>query len=163
MRMLRTASLGALIALCLASPGVAADPSTAAFERLKSLVGTWTAEGGEVVTYALTGRGSAVVEMFERDGGGMGSVYHMDGDALRVTHYCGAGNQPRMRGSSYDPKKGVLEFFDFVDITNLSAPDAYHTREISIVFKDENHIRLSFNGMEDGKEFPVVYELTRRN
>ncbi len=86
----------------------------------------------------------------------------MDGDELRLTHYCGAGNQPRLRASSYDPKKGVLEFFDFVDITNLSEPDAYYTREITIVFKDEDRVQITFTGLDHGEEAPAVYSLIRK-
>ena len=147
----------------VASLRAEADHPRAAFERLKSLVGTWAVEGSDSeVTYVLTGRGTAVMEMFRRESGGMASVYHMDGNELRLTHYCGAGNQPRLRANSYDPKKGVLEFLDFVDITNLSAPDAYYTREITVVFKDEGHVEITFTGLDHGEEVPAVYSLIRK-
>jgi hypothetical protein len=130
----------------------------AAFDRLKGLVGTWQVEERDTeVSYSLTGNGSALVEVFGR----MASVYHMDGQDLRVTHYCGADNQPRMKAVSYDPAKGTLSF-DFLDITNLSAPDAYHTRQIEIVFEDEDHIEIRFNGIEAGEEVPVTRTLRRK-
>ena len=164
MRKTRKAGFLFLVVFCAgASMSAAADHPGAAFERLKSLVGTWAVEGSDSeVTYALTGRGTAVMEMFQRETGGMASVYHMDGNELRLTHYCGAGNQPRLRASSYDPNKGVLEFLDFVDITNLSEPDAYYTREITIVFKDEDHVQITFTGLDHGEEAPAVYSLIRK-
>jgi hypothetical protein len=134
----------------------------AAFARLKTLVGTWDVEGGnsERVDYYLTGKDSALVERFG-GGRGMATVYHMDGDDIMLTHYCSAKNQPRMRSSRYDAENGILKF-DFVDVTNLSKPTAYHTRELEIVFQDEDHIQLKFNGLHEGEEVPVTQSLTRR-
>lgn len=137
----------------------------AAFAQLKRLEGIWDEtpwdEGGygRVVQYHLTGRGSALIEEFVGDPP-MTSVYHLDGDDLRLTHYCNAGNQPRMIAAAY--KNNTLEF-DFVDVTNLSAPNAYHTRTLDIVFHDENHVDLVFVGLKDGKEVPGTVSLTRRS
>jgi hypothetical protein len=131
----------------------------AAFERLKSLVGTWqiVGESGGEVTYFLTGGDAALVERFDR----MSSVYHMDGSDLRVTHYCGARNQPRMKAASYDSEKGLLRF-DFVDVTNLSAPDAYYTREIQFRFLDADNVEVRFSGLEKGEEKPATVRLRRK-
>ena len=87
----------------------------AAFARLKALAGTWKVQlggdhrGGQsqgnqekhdgspaTVTFGLTGAGSTVVEtQFPGKGHEMISMYHLDGEDLRMTHYCAAGNQPR--------------------------------------------------------------------
>ncbi len=90
----------------------------------------------------------------------MTSVYHMDNGALRLTHYCNAGNQPRMKAAAYDPSTGRIKF-DFIDITNLPEPTAYHTRELEIVIQDLDHIELRFNGRKDGMAIPSVLSLTR--
>lgn len=131
----------------------------AAFERLKSLVGTWEYErDGErrEVVYSLTADGSALIERFTN----MSSVYHLDGSDLRVTHYCGAKNQPRMKAYAYDPEKGVVSF-DFVDVTNVAKPDDYHTREVRITFFNENHAEVYFNGLDNGEPVPVTIDLWR--
>ena len=142
-----------------AAPPDQKDTFESAFERLKGLAGTWQkADGDDEVRYYLTGSGSAVVEVFENS---MSSVYHMDGDDLLVTHYCGANNQPRMKAVDYDPESGTLKF-DFVDVTNVADPDEYYTREVEIVFQDESHVEVRFNGLRAGQEFPVVQPLRRK-
>ena len=55
----------------------------------------------------------------------MVSMIHLDGpNRLLMTHYCGAGNQPRMQASVSPDGKTIT--FNYVDATNLSAPDAGH-------------------------------------
>jgi len=142
-----------------AAPPDQKDTFEAAFERLKGLAGTWESTKNDAeVRYYLTGNSSAVVEVFKNS---TSSVYHMDGDDLLVTHYCGANNQPRMKAVDYDPERGTLKF-DFVDVTNVADPDEYYTREVEIVFQDESHVEVHFNGIEKGHELPVVQPLRRR-
>ena len=132
----------------------------AAFERLKRLEGVWEeAEYGRIVEYHLTGKGSALIEEFVGDPP-MASVYHLDGEDLRLTHYCNAGNQPRMKAAHYD---GSLLRFAFEDVTNLSAPNAYHTRTLDIDFQDDDRVVLSFVGLKDGREIATTHTLTRRS
>lgn len=136
------------------------DTLQAAFARLKRLEGLWDeAEYGRVIEYRLTGEGSALIEEFIGDPP-MTTVYHLDGDDLRLTHYCNAGNQPRMKAAAY--RDGRLKF-DFVDVTNLSSPTAYHTRTLDIVFQDEDHVVLNFVGLKNGKEIATTHSLTRKH
>ena len=135
------------------------DALQAAFARLKRLEGSWDeAEYGRVVEYRLTGEGSALIEEFTGDPP-MTTVYHLDGDDLRLTHYCNAGNQPRMKAAVY--QDNTLKF-DFVDVTNLSSPTAYHTRTLDVFFRDEDHVVLNFVGVKDGREIATTHSLTRR-
>lgn len=84
-------------ALGLACVCLAEGDAAKAFEKLKSLVGSWTSDAGKV-EYKLTGAGTALVEtQFPGEPHEMVSVYHLDGDKLVMTHYCAAGNQPRMK------------------------------------------------------------------
>ena len=132
-----------------------------AFEQLKALVGEWDIKDSPSrVTSHLTGNGTTLVEEF-RGRRGMASVYHMDNGNLMLTHYCSAGNQPRMRAVAYDPAEGSVKF-DFIDVTNLSGPSAYHTRELEILFQDKDHIQLRFIGQEEGEEIAVAHSLVRQ-
>ena len=123
-----------VMALMLASPMMVASAgeigSRAAFERLKVLVGTWDAtEKGhpgfsDAVTYAMTGRGSVLMEHFQAPTTAMGhmlTAYHLEVDRLVLTHFCGAGNQPRMRVKAFDDG-GRHIAFEMSDITNLASP-----------------------------------------
>ena len=149
--------------------GDQANDFESAFSRMKQLVGTWEGYGGKegdrkvFFKYRLTGRQSALVEEYFSSRGaeaGMITVYHMDGQDLRLTHYCSARNQPRMKASSYDPQEGVVHF-QFVDVTNLSEPNAYFTREVVLTWKDRDSIQIGFTGLYDGNEEKMVYTLTR--
>jgi len=73
----------------------------------------------------------------------MTSVYHLDGADLRMTHYCAAKNQPRLRASRIDNARGVLDF-SFVDATNLASPDAAHVYGLEMRFLSADHITLTF-------------------
>lgn len=142
-----------------------------AFERMKELVGRWEGyrHGNEdrkvSFTYRLTGGKAALVEDYYGSGtpgteSGMSTVYHMDGAELRLTHYCGARNQPRMKASSYDAQKGVVHF-NFVDVTNLSEPDAYFTREVILSWTGSDSLQIEFKGFDHGKPSDSAYTLAR--
>ena len=128
------------------------------FERLKRLVGTWTStvDGrSSTATYKLTGGGRVLVE----DMGGMMTTYHLDGDRLVLTHFCGAGNQPRMRARKADDRQMSFEMFD---ITNLTSPKSYHSTHLDIVFVSEDRVDLAYRGSTDGRVSTQVFQLTRR-
>ena len=129
--MLRFATL--LLAASLAGSSALPDAATAArgFERLKQLAGSWTATGadGQVshLTYEVIAAGSALTERCEMTHDGhpctMLTVYHLDGARLLLTHYCMAGNQPRMEARSVSDAE--IDF-EMVDATGLDTPDEGH-------------------------------------
>src|SRR5215469_7558816 len=123
-------ALLAVVSLALTSLRAADENVGArALDQLKTLVGNWegtfewtgarTAAGPMNASYFVTGNGSAVVEnLIVENAPMMTSVYHLDGSDLRMTHFCAAQNQPRLKASRIDLAKGIIEF-GFVDITNL--------------------------------------------
>src|SRR5713226_1230416 len=127
----RTAFL-ALSCLALARLSEAEESNAArALEQLKLLAGDWegtaewtgarTSTGPMNAAYYVTGNGSALVENLIAEGAPvMTSVYHLDRPDLRVTHCCGAQNQPRLKAGRIDLDHGMIDF-GFVDITNLRA------------------------------------------
>ena len=112
-------------------------------------------------TYSETGNGSAVVENLAVDGvPSMTSVYHLDGGDLRMTHYCAAQNQPRLKARQIDLAKGVLDF-DFVDATNLRSPDAPHVYGLEMRLLNADHITLAFLFEGSGKRSKELIDLKR--
>jgi hypothetical protein len=155
-----------------ASVNAAASDASEAFARLRLLQGTWrgTSTWGEgahaktkqiTATYRLTGNGSAVIEeLTGPEQPSMSSAYHLDNGDLRMTHYCAAENQPRMKAASIDLAKNVIRF-DFVDITNLRAPDAAHVHGLTMRLVDKDHLELTFAVLNKGKENFEHISLTR--
>jgi hypothetical protein len=112
-----------LALLTLATPALAQAPAVdgkAAFERLKSLAGTWEGKAGHAqpseaatVTYRVASGGSVVEEtLFPGTPHEMISMYHLVDGQLVLTHYCSMGNQPRMRldGRASTPERLVFAF-----------------------------------------------------
>lgn len=159
---------------CLSLVGVVRaqeQPFPASFERLRALVGEWkgtfewsgarSGSGRMDATYYLTGNGSAVLENLITDAiPVMTTVYHTDGVDLRLTHFCAAQNQPRLKASRIDEEQGVMEF-SFVDITNLRQPNAPHVDELEVRFLEADRIRLTFGFISDAGRSYERIELRR--
>lgn len=132
-----------------------------AFATLKDMPGTWqgtSPEGPVKVTFKVTGGGSAIIsEIFGKED--MISMFHMDGDRLLLTHYCSAGNQPRM-AASVSPD-GKTFTFTYVDATNLSAPDAGHMQQMILTVVDQNHHTEEWIFADHGHEHRVTFDLHR--
>jgi hypothetical protein len=167
MRTIRGLSLAGILALGVATLGLSlaggmvgqVSPATATLTRLAGLAGEWqgtftwsgarTGTGSVKATYLVTAHGSAVIENLVMGGDtepSMTSVYHLDGPDLRMTHFCGAGNQPRLKASHIDEAQGIVQF-SFVDATNLVVQPAHvDAVEIRFVFADQLVVRFSFVG-----------------
>jgi hypothetical protein len=130
------------------------NDSAAAFERLKTLAGEWESTGdGEHarLSYELVAGGTAVLEReTAANRPAMLTLYHLDGERLLLTHYCMAGNQPRMQARSYDASTGALAF-EFVDATNLASPAIGHMHSAAIRFVDSTHIDTVWQFYQNGK------------
>jgi hypothetical protein len=142
-----------------AKPG---SDAKAAFARLKALAGTWknnvTSTEPEhhspdsKVIYRLTGAGSALVETdFPGSDHEMVSVYHLDGDDLRLTHYCAAGNQPRLKldRAVSTPDKLV---FVFDGGSNLDPAKDMHIHGMTIAFEKDGVVDCAWEGYAGGKK-----------
>jgi hypothetical protein len=139
------------------------SPSDIAFERLKSLVGTWeTVEKGSkrpgVATYTLTGGGKVLLEVM---GGGMATAYHLDKGTLVLTHFCGAGNQPRMRVKTIE-NDGRHIVFEMYDITNHPNPDSYYSSALDVRFVEDGTVELAYRGMTGARESTQTFQLVKR-
>lgn len=151
--------------------GVEQSDAAKALEQIKSLTGDWQGNaewtGARTGSYPMnasyytTGNGSALVENLIQDGSPvMTSVYHLDGSDLRMTHYCGAQNQPRLKADQIDLSHGIINFA-FVDITNLRSPDAAHVHGMEMHLVDPNQITITFLFQSGGNESRERIDLKR--
>jgi hypothetical protein len=145
----------------------AAMPTNPGFEKLKTLVGSWETKAPDgsrsTATYELVSAGSALLERI----GGMGhkdmdmvTVYHPDGDRLVMTHYCSAGNQPRMATEPARSETGRLHFA-FLDATSLAAPSDGHMHDLVVTFVDQDHFDAEWTWQADGKGEKKVFHWVR--
>ena len=136
----------------------AAGTEVAGFEKLKSLVGHWEAQpAGETkatLDIQLTANGNTVMETFRMLDKGktveMVTMYYLDGDQLKMTHYCMAGNQPSMKGV-YSPETNTIKF-EFAGATNLKSADDGHMDHAVYTFTDNNHLKTLWTFRKDQKD-----------
>jgi hypothetical protein len=153
--MRRTIGFAGLTFLCSAIGWAGGDSANdRMFARMRALAGDWEGtfewSGGRTNTgplkasYYVTGNGSALVENLIMDGvPTMTTVYHLDGADLRMTHFCAARNQPRLKASRIDEATGSVDF-SFVDITNVGPANAGHVEHFFIQVIDSDHANLKF-------------------
>lgn len=149
-----------LLLAVLLMGGNPAWPQSAAessFALLKSLAGEWQgmhAEGNvQRVTFRITSGGSALLqELVEADRGEeMVTMFHLNRDRLLLTHYCSAGNQPRMVATVSPDGKTIA--FEFLDATNLIRSMEGHMNRlvVRLLAHDHHTEEWTFAG-PDGKQ-----------
>jgi hypothetical protein len=132
------------------------------FARLKSMAGTWknnVEDAGKDhhgadsrVIYRLTGAGSALVETdFPESDHEMVSVYHLDGDDLRLTHYCAAGNQPRLKLDRANSTPDKL-IFVFDGGSNLDPAKDMHIHGMTMSFGKDGEVNCAWEANAGGKK-----------
>ena len=152
-------SLVPVIVIMLSALAVAQTAATPdlqkSFDSLKTLAGTWEGpvttnpvqEDMKVaraeITMRVTSRGNALVH--EMKGTGTPddpakydhpvTMFYLDGGRLLLTHYCDAGNRPRMT-ARVSPDGKVVEF-DFLDVSGST--EYGHMQHAVFTFVDANH------------------------
>ena len=154
----------AVVALAMLSANavLAETDGQASFHQLAGLEGRWVGKGSQgqpvEVTFRMTAGGSALMSEIHGEGHeDMITMFHMDGDRLIMTHYCGAGNQPRMKVVSADAKSVSFEFFDGTNI----APGAGHMQHVTFAQPDANHHTEDWVFLNHGKEMKEFFTLER--
>jgi hypothetical protein len=170
-RTARIIAVGLMAAvLAVPPPGFAATNGAAAFEQLKSLAGHWETDKTNMnkatLDVEVTSGGTAVLEKFRMVEDGkpleMITLYYLDGDQLKLTHYCMAGNQPTMRGT-YAPETKTLKF-ELVSISNLKSADAGHMDHATYTFIDSDHFKTKWTFRKQQKDAfaeDVIYVRTK--
>ena len=160
-----------VVLMALSTVAFAQSDAQKSFDKLKTLVGSW---GGRVttvppqaemegklmqVTLRVTSMGNAL--MHEMTGSGRPddpiTMLYLDGDRLLLTHYCDAGNRPRMTGKlSTDGKTVEFEFLDVAGSTQYG-----HMHHAVFTALDENHHTEDWTFMNGDKPVHAHFDLQR--
>jgi hypothetical protein len=163
---------GVLMAVSAAALGQSDGQKS--FDQMKTLAGTWQGkvtttptEGmmkmqGMVLQVSLRTTSSGNALMHEVKAGGMKddpvTMLYLDGDRLLLTHYCDAGNRPRMVAKSSADGKTVE--FDFLDLAGPT--DHGHMDHAVFTFVDADHHTEDWTYMMPGdKPMKAHFELER--
>jgi hypothetical protein len=148
--------LSVVVLMLLSTVAFAQSDAQKSFDKLKTLAGSWEAhvtlnptqpdmpDGTPMqLTLRVTSRGNALVhEMREAGKPDDPSRYdhpltmlYLDSDRLYLTHYCDAGNRPRMVARTSPDGKTVE--FDLVDVAGST--EYGHMHHAVFTFIDANH------------------------
>ena len=155
-------SISTLALAQMDEPKSGAQPSDAqkSFDKLKTFAGSWDGtvstqpptpemDGKQVhASLRVTSMGNAI--MHEMTGAGRPddpiTMLYLDGDRLMLTHYCDAGNRPRMTGKISADGKTVE--FEFLDVAGSTQYGHMHHAVFTVI--DANHHTEDWTFMEPG-------------
>jgi hypothetical protein len=159
------------LALSFSLPAAAQSDAQKTFDKLKTLAGSWegTANMGEKATdtaamhvsFRVTSMGNTLMHEMKSDGPEDPiTMITVDGDRLLLTHYCDAGNQPRMVGTVSPDGKTIT--FNFIDGTNIQPAQGGHMQRAVFNFIDADHHTEKWEfAMADGKSMGGLIDLKR--
>ena len=162
-RVRNLAAIAATLLLVLSATLVVAESDGhKSFDLLRGMEGKWSGKNQQgqpvEVTFRMTAGGSALMSEIHGHGPeNMITMFHMDGDRLVMTHYCGAGNQPRMKVIASDAKSVSFEFFDG---TNIGPGDG-HMQHVTFAQPDADHHTEEWVFVGNGKEMRELFTLER--
>ncbi|HYK40628.1 MAG TPA: hypothetical protein VEU98_11395 [Candidatus Eremiobacteraceae bacterium] len=163
MKALRLISSGIVLAafgiVALGQSGAQKSDAEKSFDAMKTLAGNWEGKvsvtehpemnnmGGHV-SFRVTSMGNALVHEMSGEGRPDHPVtmFYLDSGRLLLTHYCDAGNRPRMAARPSGDGKTVE--FDFIDLAGGTAYGHMHHAVFTIV--DADHHTEDWTYMEPG-------------
>ncbi len=153
---------------------VAQSDAQKSFDKLKALAGSWEGklttvpQAAEVegklaqVSLRVTSMGNALMHEIKLEGRPDDPItmLYLDGDRLLLTHYCDAGNRPRMVGKMSPDGKTVE--FDFLDVAGSTQYGHMHHAVFTVL--DANHHTEDWTYMLAGdKPVQAHFDLHRTN
>ena len=173
LRFVLFAVLLSLSSLAIAQPGALAQSGgKKSFDTLKTLAGSWEGavttlpatpevDGKHLqVALRVTSMGNAIMHEMKMEGRPDNPItmLYMDGDRLQLTHYCDAGNRPRMVAKSSPDGKTVE--FEFVDVAGSTQYGHMHHAVFTVI--DANHHTEDWTFMLPGdKHVQAHFDLQR--
>jgi len=177
----RVSTLLPALVICLLSPigygtsvaqSPAAKPTTPAqsdaqkaFEQMKTLAGSWQGTIMDIsinITIRVASSGTAILHEATTGGGRPPdheiTMFYVEGDRLRATHYCDGGNRARFEGKM-SPDGKTLEF-SFLDVTGSTKGGL--VKQMAFTMIDANHHGVWFTFiMPNGKPVELRGEFQR--
>jgi hypothetical protein len=162
-----------LIFTLLSSAAFAQTEAQKYFDKLKALSGVWE---GKVttdlkiptpvdnepmhVTLRTTSRGNALMHEMTSAGSPDDPItmFYLDEGRLLLTHYCDAGNRPRMEGK-ISPDGKTLEF-EFIDVAGNNLHQ--HMHHAKFTFIDSNHHIEEWTFMLGDQTVHAHFDLQRK-
>jgi len=169
MNSLRFALAVGLMSLCTVA--FAQSDAQKSFDELKTLAGTWEGrvttvppepaiEGKSVqLSLRVTSMGNALMHEMKVEGRPDDPItmLYLDGDRLMLTHYCDAGNRPRMTGEI--SANGKVVEFEFLDVAGSTKYGHMHHALFTSV--DANHHTEDWTFMNGDKPVVAHFDLQR--
>ena len=163
--------LFAVAVISITTVAFAQSDAQKSFDKLKTLDGPWegkmttapaeaSVEGQTVkISMRVTSRGNALLH--EMTVGGLPddpiTMLYLDGDRLLLTHYCDAGNRPRMVGKVSPDGKRIE--FDFLDVAGSTQYGHMHHAVFTLI--DANHHTEDWTFMQGDKTVQAHVDLQR--
>ena len=161
----------ALVLIALSTTAPAQSDAQKSVDNLKTLAGSWQGQVSTTppapdidgkhmqVSLRSTSMGNALMHEMTGDGRPDDPItmLYLDDDRLLLTHYCDAGNRPRMSGKlSPDGKTVEFEFIDVAGSTKYG-----HMQHAVFTVIDADHHTEDWTYMRPGDK-PVVAHLDLR-
>ena len=160
-----------VVLMLLSTLAFAQSDAQKSFDQLKTLAGSW--EGhvttvpqqaeleGKLMQVSLRATSMGHALMHEMTGAGRPddpiTMLYLDGDRLLLTHYCDAGNRPRMAGKMSPDGKTVE--FAFLDVDGSTQYGHMHHAVFTVI--DANHHTEDWSFMEGDKVVRAHFDLQR--
>lgn len=152
------------VLMLISTVALAQSDAQKSFEQLKTLAGSWQGSmDGQLMHVSLRVTSMGNTLMHEMTGGGPEdpvTMFNLDGSRLLMTHYCDAGNQPRMVGTVSPDGKTIT--FNFLEATNLLSSQEGHMQHVVFHLIDaDHHTELWEFAMANGKQMGGLLDLKR--
>jgi len=162
----------AVVLIALSTGAFAQPDAQKSFDQLKTLAGSWeglvagtgTPIDGKVIqaTLRVTSMGNALMHEIRIEGrmDDPITMLYLDGGRLLLTHYCDAGNRPRMV-AKVSPDGKTVEF-GFLDVVGSTRYGNMHDAVFTVV--DVNHHTEVWTWMDpEGQPVLARFDLQRKN
>jgi hypothetical protein len=137
-----------------------------AFEKMKTLVGSWTGTMKGEKDLPATARFQTVSDgsvlaawLGEGSPYEMVTMFHMDGDRLMATHYCAGHNQPRFVLVMDGDRNRLV--FAFKDGTNIK-PEVGYMHQVTFILDGPDHHIQEWTYLKNDKKEISRFDFKRK-